>query len=709
MDFSSLRIFVHLHLKTGNMILFTPTKYFRKQLITLLLLSFSAFSVYASHIMGGEITWECQGNGQYIFQMKIYKDCNGLFPLQGNNADFYLDVYGHPSVTQIPMNFVDSIDISPVCNPFGPFISCDSLGAGAALEFIFKSAPFLLAGVPPSSGWIFSWGRNCCRNAAALNLVNPQTYGITIRSVMYPYGGLDSYPCFDSSPQFAQRPELAICAGYPFSYSHMAIDKNADSLSYHWAEPLTHYSPQGVAGTIVNAAVPAYSPNYSYTSPFPGTAQNPLNVAAVLDSTDGQITFTSFTFGNFVPVVKVTSFRCGIKVSEIFRDIQIILLNCNSNIPPILVPPFFNSTNFDTSVVAGTVLDFNIIANDSGWDPTHSFHQWISFKPAGGEFGTNFSDSLSGCENPPCAILTPAPLPVNQMSDTVHFHWRTACHHIFGLSGCDNSTGTKTYHYIIRVEDDSCPVPGITIKTINITVTANPSALSITESPPPTHCVGDTVSLHASTGYPNYLWSTGDTLPDIQVTHSGDYSVAVVSNDSCSSSHFSVNFIPMPHSFFSSAISGMNVLFTDSSSHAFSYHWLFGDGDSSTIPNPSHTYSGYGYFTVCLIVDNPCGSDMFCSTIFIPDPFSQIIQTSQKGISVLIFPNPFSDVATISFPEKGKIVLLDISARNVSSCVNWEKEGDVIKIKNKSLEAGIYFLELTLGCEKVFRKMILLK
>jgi hypothetical protein len=28
--------------------------------------------------MGGEITWDCVGGGQYVFTMKLYRDCNGI-------------------------------------------------------------------------------------------------------------------------------------------------------------------------------------------------------------------------------------------------------------------------------------------------------------------------------------------------------------------------------------------------------------------------------------------------------------------------------------------------------------------------------------------------------------------------------------------------------------------------------------------------------
>ncbi|MBX2927126.1 MAG: PKD domain-containing protein [Saprospiraceae bacterium] len=40
-----------------------------------------------------------------------------------------------------------------------------------------------------------------------------------------------------------------------------------------------------------------------------------------------------------------------------------------------------------------------------------------------------------------------------------------------------------------------------------------------------------------------------------------------------------------------------------------SYLWNFGDGNTSTLPNPSHTYATPGNYTVSLTVTNTCGSD----------------------------------------------------------------------------------------------------
>lgn len=52
------------------------------------------------------------------------------------------------------------------------------------------------------------------------------------------------------------------------------------------------------------------------------------------------------------------------------------------------------------------------------------------------------------------------------------------------------------------------------------------------------------------------------------------------------------------------------VSFTNNSDNATSFIWDFGDGNSSTQVNPTHTYTGYGPFTVRLYADGgACGKD----------------------------------------------------------------------------------------------------
>ncbi len=65
----------------------------------------------------------------------------------------------------------------------------------------------------------------------------------------------------------------------------------------------------------------------------------------------------------------------------------------------------------------------------------------------------------------------------------------------------------------------------------------------------------------------------------------------------------------VPNAAFLLATNEMTVNFTNQSTDADGYVWLFGDGQNSTEQNPSHTYASYGTYTVLLIASNLCGAD----------------------------------------------------------------------------------------------------
>src|SRR6187402_3028654 len=91
----------------------------KKHYVILFFAVLLSFSLKASHLMGGDITWVCLGNGQYKFTMRVYRDCNGV----QMTLPVALSVWNHPSVTSIAMNLVSQIDISPQCNGSGPTIN----------------------------------------------------------------------------------------------------------------------------------------------------------------------------------------------------------------------------------------------------------------------------------------------------------------------------------------------------------------------------------------------------------------------------------------------------------------------------------------------------------------------------------------------------------------------------------------------------------
>lgn len=455
----------------------------KKATILLFLILCSLFTkVQASHLMGGEITWECLSTGRYIFTMKIYRDCNGSTIGSGGQS---LTVSNGP-ISTIPMNFVfPSRDISPQCYDPSLQKSCGAITAGgtygtvnfpnnngAVEELVFKSNPVLLSGVPGPNGWVFSWSL-CCRNSAITNLSNPGSAGFCLRAKMFRYNnpsgtGKNTNPCFDSSPTFAERPSTIICTGFPFTYNHNAYDKELDSLTYAWDKPLEEFT--GGTFSSTNPAAVGFAGGYTFTSPLPGITQDPNNIPATINPQTGEISYTSFTQGNFVTVVKVTAYKCGQKVAEIYRELQVVLLPCGAgNNPPTITAPFPGNT-YNKTVLAGDTVIFDLYANDPDLLPNGNL-QTVSITASGGQFDTLTYDTSSvACNKPPCAGLFPPPPILSQGTAHTKFVWVTNCNHISYLSGC--STYSNVYTFLITYRDDYCPAPALKIKTITIKVLA---------------------------------------------------------------------------------------------------------------------------------------------------------------------------------------------------------------------------------------------
>ena len=132
------------------------------------------------------------------------------------------------------------------------------------------------------------------------------------------------------------------------------------------------------------------------------------------------------------------------------------------------------------------------------------------------------------------------------------------------------------------------------------------------------------------------------------------------------------------------------------------FKWYFGDGDSSTEVNPTHTYKDSGTYQVTLIA-TACGEfDTITKTVTTLPP-SGIDNSVQEQIRVEIYPNPFSNRAFIrvSHPElvSGSVfTLLNILGSPVYvKTLNGQHSRNnqfEFTIHKNNLPAGLYFYKL---------------
>ncbi len=431
--------------------------------------------IFSNHLVGGELTWACLGTGQYVFQVKVYQDCNQNQP---SPTSMQIKVWNNPNLSVIPLSNVGSNDFSFSCTEIAggaPQFNCSTPGQGSIIEYILQSAPVTLSGVPPSAGWHFTWDA-FFRTGASVNLNNPENAGLTLRASMYSYNGTDASPCFDSSPQFIKPPLNVVCAGENIAYNIGAFDSDLDSISYHFSNPLNNdfgsvYNPPTVPSEV------SWASGYGTNNQLPGTNQNPSNSGALLNSNTGLLTFNSVTLGNYSTVVKVESWRCGQLIAVVYREMLVNIVNCSGTnaAPTITITGITNNT---ITVNAGDIASFNILAQDNDL-LSNGNNQQVTLSVFGGEVGVGLTNPNLGCPFTPCATTTTG-MPVSNVQNVVSiFNWETSC----SLFTEDCYRAQKTFYFTIVAQDDYCSIPGQNEVTVAVVVNNEPPV-----DPPVVHC-----------------------------------------------------------------------------------------------------------------------------------------------------------------------------------------------------------------------------
>lgn len=134
-----------------------------------------------------------------------------------------------------------------------------------------------------------------------------------------------------------------------------------------------------------------------------------------------------------------------------------------------------------------------------------------------------------------------------------------------------------------------------------------------------------------------------------------------------------------------------------------SYLWDFGDGNTSTLPNPTHTYTTPG-LTQVRLVTTTCGvSDTFV--------VSRIVNRDPAAVSAFrIHPNPVSDQLTISWEtptaQVAKIRLLDAMGRLVHQAESPVVSDYQLHMDLSTLPVGVYLLTLEAGEQQWVERIV---
>ena len=202
-----------------------------------------------------------------------------------------------------------------------------------------------------------------------------------------------------------------------------------------------------------------------------------------------------------------------------------------------------------------------------------------------------------------------------------------------------NGSGNYTWNTSSNSNSIYVNTPGLYYVTSSTTCgTASDSILITMGAPPIASITGDSIfcgsTLLTATGGTTYQWSNGGS--NTSEYFSNSQQVYVIADNGCGTdtAYFNITNYAIDCSISSdytqTSETPITVNFYNNSTNATNYLWSFGDGNTSTLQNPSNIYTEQGNYNINLTVSNQhCNSS--CSyniniesenTIYIPNVFT---------------------------------------------------------------------------------------
>ena len=425
---------------------------FLKYIFSSFLLLISFTSIKASHVPGGNITYECIGPNTYVVTLTVFEDCGTAFIGNMPESISVTNSCGLTFSTNISLPIVTyQQEISQLCLPMIGQSECNGGGFPGVYMHIWRDT-ITLPG--PCDSWVFSYD-DCCRNASQ-NLTgtgNDYYFETVLNS--------NTASC-NSSPIITASPIPYNCLNQPVVYNFGVYEPDGDSLVY------------SLVNALDDPGVPVpYQGGYSGASPINGININPNT---------GEITFTPTIQGNFVVVVLIQEYDSnGNLVGSVMQDFQFEIITCTNISPSAPTTGLLNFTGsaiqtgpFDIQTCEGDSVCFELEFLDN--NPTDSIY-----------INSNIAQLFPGASLVQNSYFSPA----------------TATFCFVVLPG-SNPFSTIS----VNVNDNACPIMGTTSAAIGVSVISSTYA-----GQDITICQGEPTQLNSSGGNV-FVWSiiSGDPI-----------------------------------------------------------------------------------------------------------------------------------------------------------------------------------------------------
>lgn len=326
-------------------------------------------NVFATHIVGGSLTYEHLGGSTYRILLRLYRDCTPATAPHANfDANARIDIYNSAG-TVMPFSPI----ILPLVQISNVPLNLDTCVADPGICIEEGLYTGIVNNLPPVPGGYHMYYETCCRNSSLVNIVNPLNAG----EGFYCKISDNTMLLTNSSPQWVNFPPVFVCQGQPINFDHSATDPDGDSLVYSFYRPLSD-----IDYTVSNdLTFTAGNPNFVFVNYNGGYGiNNPLGGANLTISSGGIVDGIPSSIGQYVVGVRVDEYRDGVLIGSVYRDFQFNVVVCP---PPALagIAPIngcngsaIQLTNASTSSANGFVWDFGDGSGTSTQtNPSHTY------------------------------------------------------------------------------------------------------------------------------------------------------------------------------------------------------------------------------------------------------------------------------------------------------------------------------------------------
>lgn len=300
----------------------------------LLLVSLS-LTTYATHIVGGEMSYRQLAVNNYEITLKLYRDCyNGIPPF---DDPAFITIFNSSGniITTAQLSLQSYMVLTPVNTT-----SCGLPPSDLCVEIgTYKDTISL----PPIVGGYTITYQRCCRTSTLLNIFEPSNTGASYWTHIPGPEVVSS----NNSPVFSYIPPFYFCSNTNNNYSHYAYDDDGDSLVYFLASPFNGldaccptigaFTPQSsspfcqnppTSCPTENTPPPYQSVTYSsgYNSFYPINASPAISIHPY----NGQISLTPNLIGDFALCVGVNEYRNNNLIGTYYRDFHTKVTNCQT-------------------------------------------------------------------------------------------------------------------------------------------------------------------------------------------------------------------------------------------------------------------------------------------------------------------------------------------------------------------------------------------